>query len=310
MRLIFMGTPETAVPSLRRCLEDGHQVAAVWTQPDRPSGRGNRTTASPVKQYALAAGLVVHQPSKIKTPEAIELFRSADAEAAVVVAYGRILPPSFLVAPPRGCINVHFSLLPKYRGAAPVNWAVINGEEKTGVTTMQMDAGLDTGPILLQRETPVGNTETAEELAARLAAMGADLLGETLHGLDRIVPRRQTESGATHAPLLRKEDGVINWRSDAFAIARRVRGLQPWPTAYTRFETRRIVIRAARGSLRSEQPQAEPGVVVNAHGDDLRVACGDGTALIVEEIQPEGKRRMSVRDFLNGVRLEPGARFG
>src|ERR687895_1470225 len=178
MRLVFMGTPESAVPTLRRCVSDGHEVAAVWTQPDRPAGRGNRVVAPPVKQFALERGLTVHQPEKIRTEEARALFESHAADVAVVVAYGRILPASLLSAPRRGCVNVHFSLLPKYRGAAPVNWAIARGESVTGVTTMRMDEGLDTGAILLQRATGIGDEETAPELLARLAVAGAELLGE------------------------------------------------------------------------------------------------------------------------------------
>ena len=310
MRLIFMGTPEAAVPTLRRCLEDGHEVVAVWTQPDRPSGRGNRLKSPPVKDFALLCGLHVHQPAKIRTAEAQALFASYEADAAVVVAYGRILPPFFLRAPRRGCINVHFSLLPKYRGAAPVNWAIVRGESMTGVTTMQMDEGLDTGPILLQRETAIGATETAPQLMMRLALTGADLLGETLARLDEIEPRAQTEAGATLAPALRREDGLIDWSHNAFEIERRVRGFQPWPNAYTSYESRRVVLWRAAAADRAGQSRSEEGQIIEAHGDDLVVACGERTALRLLELQPEGKRRMSVRDFLNGMRLRAGESFG
>src|SRR5258708_1749911 len=201
MRLIFMGTPEAAVPTLRRCLEDGHSVLSVWTQPDRPSGRGNKLTAAPVKEFALSHGLSVHQPTKIKPADVLELFKSYEADAAVVVAYGRILPPGFLTAPRLGCINVHFSLLPKYRGAAPVNWAIVRGEMETGVTTMKMDEGLDTGEILRQRSLAIASSETAPELMERLAAVGSDLLAETLPRLDNIVPTKQDNELATFAPI-------------------------------------------------------------------------------------------------------------
>jgi methionyl-tRNA formyltransferase len=309
MRLIFMGTPEAAVPTLRRCLEDGHEVAAVWTQPDRPAGRGNKLTQPPVKEYALSQGLTVHQPAKIKTEEAQALFASYEADVAVVVAYGRILPPSYLNAPRRGCVNVHFSLLPKYRGAAPVNWAIARGESVTGVTTMLMDQGLDTGAILLQRETGIGETETAPELMGRLAFLGADLLGETLARFDEIAPRAQNEDEATLAPSLSREDGLVDWSRDAFEIERRVRGFQPWPNAYTSFDARRVVIWRA-SPYRSDQETGERGQVIEAHGDNLVVACGEQTRLRILEIQPEGKRRMSVRDFLNGTRVRVGERFG
>jgi methionyl-tRNA formyltransferase len=309
MRLIFMGTPEAAVPTLRRCLEDGHEVVAVWTQPDRPAGRGNKLTQPPVKEYALSQGLTVHQPAKIRTAEAQALFAAYEADAAVVVAYGRILPPSYLEAPRRGCLNVHFSLLPKYRGAAPVNWAIVRGESVTGVTTMRMDEGLDTGAILLQRETRIGETETAPELMGRLALVGADLLGETLARLDEITPRAQREEDATLAPMLRREDGLIDWSQNAFEIERRVRGFQPWPNAYTSYEARRVVVWRARPE-QADQGTVERGRVTEAHGDELVVACGEQTQLRILEIQPEGKRRMSVRDFLNGMRVRAGERFG
>ena len=303
-----MGTPEAAVPTLQRCLEDGHEVAAVWTRPDKPAGRGNKLTAPPVKEFAVAHGLDVHQPTKIKTDEARELFASYDADAAVVVAYGRILPTPYLRAPRRGCINVHFSLLPNYRGAAPVNWAIVRGESMTGVTTMQMDEGLDTGAILLQRETPIGEAETAPELMKRLADIGSNLLSETLARLDELEPREQSEEKATFAPTLRREDGQIEWSLDAFQIERRVRGFQPWPGAYTNYQTRRLIIwRAAAEHLTH---QFAPGEVVEARGDTLSVACGGNTFLRLHEIQPEGKKRLSARDFMNGVHLRAGEKFG
>ena len=206
-----MGTPKAAVPSLDRLILDGHDVIAVYCQPDRPSGRGNKVTYSPVKQCALDNGLTVLQLSKIRNEEAIELFRSHNADAAVVVAYGRILPDEFLNAFPYGAVNVHFSLLPKYRGAAPVNWAIVNGESETGVTTMLMDSGLDTGPILLQSSTSIKEDETAVELTERLALVGADLLSETLSNIETIEPQRQNDEFATLAPILKRENGAIDW---------------------------------------------------------------------------------------------------
>ena len=309
MRLVFMGTPEAAVPTLQRCLEDGHEVVAVWTQPDRPAGRGNKLTAPPVKEFALKHHLTVHQPAKIRTEESLALFSSHQADAAIVVAYGRILPVTFLRAPREGCLNVHFSLLPQYRGAAPVNWAIVRGESHTGVTTMQIVEELDAGAILLQHETEIGETETAPELMSRLAALGAELLSETLKGLDRIEPREQSAEKATFAPSLKREDGLINWAFDAAQIERRVRGFQPWPNAHTIYNSRRLVIWRA-GAVESERVAGSEGEIVKAHGDDLVVRCGDDTLLRLVEIQPEGKRRMSVRDFLNGVRVHVGERFG
>ena len=307
-----MGTPETAVPTLRRCLADGHEVVAVWTQPDRPAGRGNKLSASPVKEFALAHGLTVHQPTKIKTEEARELFASHEADACIVVAYGRILPASFLSAPRRGCINVHFSLLPKYRGAAPVNWALVRGETETGVTTMQIDVGLDTGAIYLQRATPIGDAETAPQVLARLAALGAELLSETLAQLYKLEPRPQREEEATHAPILRREDGLIDWRATAFEIDRRVRGFQPWPNAYTQFRGQRLIIwRATARSVANVSASGfQPGHLITAPAGELEVLCGEQTILQLWEVQLEGKRRMSARDFINGMRVQAGERLG
>lgn len=308
MRIVFMGTPESAVPSLQRLLNDGHDIATVWTQPDKPAGRGDKMRAPPVKEFALAHNLPLEQPHKIRTQEAKDLFASYDADVAVVVAYGRILPGEFLRAPKRGCINVHFSLLPLYRGAAPANWAIVNGEEKTGVTTMFIEETLDTGPILLQRETAIGEAETAPDLMQRLSLIGANLLGETLAQFDSITPRPQHHQDATFAPLLKKLDGIINWDNDAATIELCVRGFQPWPTAYTQLKRQRLIIWKASAEV-STMP-ARPGELVFAHGDDLLVKCGGDSALRLHEVQPEAKRRLSVRDFLNGTHLKVGDRLG
>ena len=315
MKLIFMGTPESAVPTLRRCVEDGHDVLGVWTQPDRPAGRGNKLKASPVKEYALSQGLTVHQPAKIKTDEALALFTERALDAAIVVAYGRILPSTFLRAPRLGCLNVHFSLLPKYRGAAPVNWAIVRGESASGVTTMLIDEGLDTGPILLQRAAPIEEGETAPQLLERLSHTGAELLSETLTRLGQIEPRAQRNEDATHAPILRREDGVIDWTLSAFDIERRVRGFQPWPNAYTFHTGRRLIIRRATAlkDFERDDNHASPkqaGEIVEAHGDSFVVVCGDETALRIAELQPEGKQRMSARDFVSGKRVRAGDRLG
>jgi len=299
MRIVFMGTPHAAVPSLERALADGHEVAAVYSQPDRPAGRGKKVTSSPVKQAALALGIPVLQPTKIKTPEALEQFRAFHAEVAIVVAYGRILPESFLNAFPKGAINVHFSLLPKYRGAAPVNWAIVNGETVTGVTTMKMDVGLDTGDILLQSRTEIGPEEDSVALMSRLSAAGADLLSKTLAGLPDLTPREQDHARATMAPILSKEDGKFDWSMPAEEIARRVRGFQPFPTTYTLWEGKKLTLWKVR---RETGYGSSPGQVTAAKGGDLLVACGSGTLLRIEELQLEGKRRMTARDFLNGVK--------
>jgi methionyl-tRNA formyltransferase len=309
MRLVFMGTPEASVSSLRHCIDAGHEVAAVWTQPDKPAGRGNKLTISPVKEFALSRSLPVHQPSKLRNEETLTLFRSHFADVAIVVAYGRILPEPFLSTPEFGCVNVHFSLLPAYRGAAPVNWSIVRGEHETGVSTMMMDVGLDTGPVLLQRATPIGVRETAPELMERLAEIGAELLIDTLARLSKLKPIPQDEEKATFAPILERGDGLIEWALEAVQIERRVRGFQPWPAAFTLLHSKRLVIWSAE-PLGEGDPSALPGEVIHSRGDVLIVAAGNQTALRVLELQPEGKRRMKVRDFLNGSHLEPGTRLG
>src|SRR6185503_6470395 len=309
MRIVFMGTPQAAVPTLRQCLANSHEVVAVWTQPDRPAGRGNKVIFSPVKEFALVHGLKVFQPARIKNDEAKQLFASHDADVAVVVAYGKILPDEFLRAPRRGCINVHFSLLPLYRGAAPANWAIVNGETESGVTTMFIEPTLDTGPILLQSKTPIGEKETAPELMQRLAEIGAELLGETLARLDYLMPRPQRDADATFAPVLKKEDGLIDWSQSAFEIERRIRGFQPWPNAYTNFNSKSLILWEAQPSISVTSGIAN-GELIIAHRDELVVQCGQKTALRVLEVQPEARKRMAARDFINGMRVKVGDRFG
>ena len=309
MRIVFMGTPHAAVPTLRQCLAEGHEVVAVWTQPDRPSGRGNKVIFSPVKEFALSRRLTVHQPARIKNHEAKQLFASHNADVGVVVAYGRILPDEFLRAPRRGCLNVHFSLLPLYRGAAPANWAIVNGETETGVTTMFIEPELDTGPILLQRKTEIGETETAPELMERLAEIGAVLLGETLTRLNELTPRPQHDRDATFAPVLKKEDGLIKWSQSAVVIERCVRGFQPWPNAHTSFKSKGLTIFRAE-PIKSLTGDAQPGEVIRAHGDDLVVSCGEQTALRLLEVQRESRKRMAAGPFMSGLQVKVGDRFG
>jgi len=308
MRIVFMGTPESAVPSLQRLLDDGHEIVAVWTQPDKPAGRGKQLHQSPIKEFALQHKLTIHQPAKIKTEEAKDLFASHNADVAVVVAYGKILPSEFLNAYMHGCINVHFSLLPKYRGAAPVNWALVNGEGETGVTTMRIVEELDAGPILLQSSAKIGEHETAPELLMRLAELGAEVLSETLRNLDAIEPRPQRDEDATFAPILKREDGLIDWSMDAFAIERRVRGFQPWPNAYTAIDSKRLII--WRATSEPTDFSVPPGQIVEARTDRLAVSCGHSTLLRIGELQPEGGRRMSARDFINGKYVKDGAVLG
>jgi methionyl-tRNA formyltransferase len=264
----------------------------------------------PVKDFALQNNLQVLQPTKIKTPEALKTFKSHAADVAVVVAYGRILPESFLEAFPFGAINVHFSLLPKYRGAAPVNWAIVRGEKITGVTTMQMDTGLDTGDVLLQRETDIGTDENSIELMQRLSLIGADLLSETLRYLDKLARIPQNHTEATLAPLLKKEDGWIDWSLTATEIVNRVRGFQPFPTSFTKYQGKKLTVWKAKQIHNSGLATEKTGKILEAKGDRLLVSCGKKTILHIEELQLEGKRRMSVRDFLNGVKMQAGEILG
>jgi methionyl-tRNA formyltransferase len=293
MRLIFLGTPAFAVPTLEAVTRT-HDVVAVVTQPDRPKGRSQDLAASPVKQAALRLGLPVYQPERIKRPEAHAHLASLQPEIMVVVGYGQIIPQSVIDIAPRGIVNVHASLLPKYRGAAPIQWAIVNGDTRTGVTTMQINAGLDTGDILLARETEIGPEETAVELGERLSAMGAELLIETLDGLSRgvIQPRKQDDALSSLAPILKKEDGEIDWKQPAAAVHNRVRGLVPWPGAHTRFRGQLLHIWRAR--MAPQGTPATPGRVV---------ACGDGRMLELLEVQLEGRKRMSAEAFANGQRI-------
>ena len=304
-----MGTPAAAVSTLERVVRDGHDVVAVYTQPDKPAGRGKKLNMSAVKQFALDNGLPIFQPAKIRTAEALDEFRGHNAEVAVVVAYGRILPDTFLTAFPMGAVNVHFSLLPKYRGAAPVNWAIVHGEKTTGVTTMKMDAGLDTGPILMQAATEIGESETAVELMQRLSTLGAELLSETLNKFETLTLRPQDEIEATVAPLMKKEDGLISWMLSAREIRDRVRGFQPFPTAFTYYGDRKLTIWSA--SIADVQHRLlQPGQIIEAHGDRMLVFCGGDSVLRIDELQLEGKRRVTARDFINGVRPQPGVVLG
>lgn len=292
MRLIFLGTPAFAVPTLEAVVAAGHEVLAVVTQPDRPRGRGQHAAASPVKEAALRLGLPVFQPERVRRPEAVEHLRAIPVDAMVVVGYGQIIPQTVIDLAPLGIINVHGSLLPKYRGAGPIQWAIRNGETVTGVTTMRIDAGLDTGDMLLKASTPIAPDENAVELGPRLAVMGADLLVETLAGLaaGTITPEKQNDAEATHAPLLKKEDGAIDWRQSAASIHNQVRGFQPWPGAYTAFRGQKLHVWKTRP------------VAGGASVKPLVVPCGEGSLELLE-VQPEGRKRMPGADFANGQRL-------
>lgn len=316
MKLIFMGTPDFAVPILKALIDAGHSIIAVFTQPDRPVGRRQILTPPPVKVFAAGEGLNIHQPEKIRTPEARAVIEPlfAEADAAVVAAYGRILPGWMLSAPRLGCINVHSSLLPKYRGAAPINWAIARGERETGVTIMQMDEGLDTGPALLWRSTPIGEDETTPQLTARLSQLGAELIVEAMARLEAgtLPPVPQDHAEATLAPILKREDGEIDWSMRAEQIVNRRRGFTPFPGCFTFLDGARLEILAAEAA--NDESQAgdgiAPGAVLDVGKDSFSVRCGGGTQLRVLEVQPAGKRAMPVRDFLNGAHITPGTQLG
>jgi methionyl-tRNA formyltransferase len=309
MDLIFLGTPSFAVPTLEAVVAAGHRVLAVYTQPDRPKGRGGQLATSPVKETALRLSLPVYQPERVRRPEIVEQLRAMHAEVMVIVGYGQIIPQSIIDIPPVGIINVHASLLPKYRGAAPIQWAIANGESRTGVTTMRIDAGLDTGDMLLKWDTGIGPAENAVELSRRLARGGADLLVETLAGLTAgtIVPQKQDHTQASLAPILKKEDGSIDWKWPARKIFNRTRGFLPWPGAYSFFRGQMFHVWKAR--VAEDPATGVPGQLLPQR-KRLLVACGEGTALEPLEVQVEGRKRMPVEAFLNGQRLNDNEALG
>ena len=312
MRVVFLGTPEFAVPSLR-ALAARHQVAAVLTQPDRPKGRGNELAESAVKAAARELGLTVHQPERVRRPESMELLRGLGAELMVVVGYGQIIPQAIIDLPPYGILNVHASLLPKYRGAAPIQWAIANGETKTGVTIMQIDAGLDTGAMLLKSALAIGPDETAPELSARLAPLGAGLLLSTIDGIagGAIHHEKQNPAEATLAPILKKEDGWVDWSRPAQQIYNRLRGFTPWPGAYTKFRGQQFSLLRAGVAERLDLSigQLKAGQL-KAQKRRLFACCGEGTALELLEIQLAGKKRMTAEAFLNGYKLNDDETLG
>jgi methionyl-tRNA formyltransferase len=304
LRTVFMGTPEFALPSLAGLIEVGVDLRAVFTQPDRPSGRGQKLTPPPVKEMALRHGLTVFQPAKLRDPAVVAQLRELAPDLIVVVAFGQILPQSVLDIPSHHCINVHASLLPRYRGAAPINKAIIDGEQSTRVTTMLMEAGLDTGPMLVRHATPIGPEETAGELQGRLAFLGRQVLQETLARLcaGTLIAEPQDDSQSTYAPMLKKEDGRIDWRRPAGEIHNLARGLDPWPGAYAGLQGEVLRIAATR-------PRAEgggkPGTILAADAQGVLVSCGQGS-LLVQQLQLPGKKRLPAAEFLRGRPLPPG----
>jgi methionyl-tRNA formyltransferase len=314
MRIVFCGTPAFAVPTLKHLLSlPEFEIIAVITQPDRPRGRGQEISFSPVKEAALAAGVPVYQPEKIRAPEAQELLQKLAPECIVIIAYGQIISARLLSIPKHGWINLHASLLPKYRGAAPINWAIVNGESKTGLTTMRIDAGMDTGEMLSRREMEIGPAETAPELAARMAEAGAPLMTETLRGLaaGTITPEPQNHAEASLAPMLKKEDGRIDWNRPASEIFNRIRGFAPWPGAFTTFrgQTCHLWGEPVSNEAREKTTAGSPGTLAS-HDRSLLVACGRATALRLKAVKLEGRKQISPAEFVNGARVTGGEHFG
>ncbi len=315
MRIVFCGTPQFAVPTLKHLLaQSDFEVVGVITQPDRPRGRGQEVSFSPVKEAALAAKLPVHQPEKIRAAEVQELLRGLAPDCIVIIAYGQIIPARLLPIPKLGWINLHASLLPKYRGAAPINWAIVNGETRTGVTTMRIDAGMDTGEMLVQRGIEIDPKETAPELAARMSESGAPLLAETLRGLaaGTIAPKAQNHAEASYAPMLKKEDGRIDWKRPEIEIYNRMRGFAPWPGAYTTFRGQTCHVwgepMSKEGGARLPSG-ASPGTLLSER-NELFIWCGNATVLCLRFVKVEGRKPVKATDFANGARLKSGERFG
>jgi methionyl-tRNA formyltransferase len=311
MRIVFCGTPEFAVPSLRRlAAESGISIEAVITQPDRPRGRGQQVSNSPIKQAARSANLEVYQPETIKSEAAQEFLKLRSPDAVVIIAYGQIIPARLLTISRLGWINVHGSLLPRYRGAAPIHWAIANGETATGLTTMQINAGMDTGPILLQREIEIGPDETSPELAGRMSELGAELIVDTLLQFDRgeISPAPQDSAKASYAPILKKEDGRIDWARTSQQIYNRMRGFTPWPGAYSTFRNQTCNLWGRPEDNAAAGSKFTTGQII-ASTKDLFVICGEGTCLRLEFVQMEGRKRISAPEFANGARLTADERF-
>ncbi len=309
MRIIFMGTPDFAVPCLQALHESEHTLLALVTQPDRPKGRGGKLTPPATKVFAQEHGIPVFQPPRMKDPTFLDELKGLNPDLIAVTAFGRILPPVILDLPPKGCVNVHASLLPKYRGAAPINWAIINGETETGITTMQMDPGMDTGDMLLVEKFPIGPEDTAGMVFDELSEIGARLLMKTIAGIGEgtleAIP--QDNEKATMAPLMEKETGKIDWTQPAQAISNRVRGLDPWPGAFTFYKGERL--RIWKAAVDDESGSGEAGTVVRVDKEAIVAASGQGL-LKITEIQPANGKRMAVRQFLAGRNIDEGERFG
>ena len=307
MNIVFMGTPEFAVPSLRELINSTHKVLCAVCQPDKPKGRGRKLTSPPIKLLAEEKSVPVLQPVKIKTDEFHDQLSRLNPDLICVTAYGKILPPNILSLPKYGCINVHASLLPKYRGAAPINWAIINGEKMTGITTMFMDEGMDTGDMILKKEIEIDSDDTSIDLSEKLSVIGADLLIETLDRLeaDELVPIKQNDDEATYAPIIKKEVGNIDWDKSAEEIRNLIRGTQPWPGAFSTYRGKNLKIFKAR----INNTAGEPGIIIFADNKTIRIGTGDNS-LDILELQLEGGKRLSVEEFLRGNKIEEGTKLG
>ncbi len=307
MNIVFMGTPDFAVPCLQRIIDDGHNVCGVFTQPDKPKGRGHRMTPPPVKELALKYDIPVYQPLKLRQGDSYDILKEINPDVIIVVAYGQILPANILELPEYGCVNIHASLLPRYRGAAPIQWCVINGEKKSGVTSMKMDVGLDTGDMLIQKEIDIGENENAEEFHDRLSALGADVLSQTLAELEKgsIVPKKQDDSFSNYAPMLSKDICPVDWNQPAQTVHNKVRGLYSWPCATADFNGKIIKIHK---TVLAGKVNGKPGEIVE-NGKRLVVACGDGQGVEITVLQAQGKKAMTAADYLRGNPMEKGKLF-
>lgn len=304
MDIVFMGTPEFAVPCLQRLIDDGHNVKGVFTQPDKPKGRGHKMQFPPVKECAVNAGIPVYQPTKMRDGEALSVIEMLNPELIIVVAYGKLLPKEILDFPRYGCINMHASLLPRYRGAAPIQWCVINGEKESGVTAMQMDVGLDTGDMLLTKTVSIGENETAGELHDELSLLGAQVMAETIDLLlkGELIPEKQDDEKSNYAPMLTKDLCPINWNESALSIHNKVRGLSPWPVATAKLGEKTIKIHK---TIISDKSNGQPGEVI-VSDKKLVVSCGESTSIEIVVLQTEGKKAMKASDFLRGNPIEVG----
>ncbi len=309
MKIVFFGSPDSAVYSLKKILEEGHRIELIITQPDKPAGRGKKLTVSPVKRFAQTFNIPVYQPAKIrKDPIALEKLKEIDPDINVVVAYGQIIPASLIYLPRYNSINLHFSLLPKYRGASPVHWNILNGEKNTGVTIFELNEKMDEGDILAKRELEILLGEYAHELEVRLAEIGTELLCKTIDQIDSIPHTKQDHSQATFAPLLKKEDGRIDWTKSAVEIDRKIRAFTPWPSAYTFLNQKRMkIIRGKRQDCRTQG--LVPGEIRGVNKTGIRVSCGQNSMYLIEELQPEGKKVMNAYAFTLGTQISPGAKF-